>query len=89
VNFRAFDSRFFRICCTRCSSVVRASGAPWSTVTAKFSACWSAIGRNTCSRSSHSDCTFTGAMAMSIFPASTFDRSRMSLIRLRRSLPAS
>ena len=47
------------------------------------------MGRKVCDRSSARSAIRTGAMATSSLPASTLDRSRMSLIRLSRSWPAS
>ena len=85
VNLKALDSRFFRICWTRCSSVGIVSGSQVSTSTEKFSSCWLAMGRKVCSRSRHRALRRTGRMAMSIFPASTLERSRMSLISASRS----
>ena len=88
VNLKAFDSRFFNTCSRRLESVViaRPSRGSKSAVneSLRASASWrklrSIVSRRCVnSRSSHSTVTV---------PDSIFDRSRMSLIRFSRSVPA-
>ena len=88
VNLTAFESRFLRICWSRCGSVwIRgtAFGAKSSSNASSFS---SAIGANVRSSADSSSAIWISATVMSIFPASTLERSRMSLIRSSRSEPA-
>ena len=89
VNLNAFESRFFRICCRRCSSVSSVGGtfAPCTSIS-NFSSLSSATGRNERSTKSRTSDSFTSVTWTSIRPASTFERSRMSLIRSSRSEPA-
>ncbi|CAB3760888.1 hypothetical protein LMG29739_03487 [Paraburkholderia solisilvae] len=86
VNFNAFDNRLRRICARRCPSVTIVSGTPGARCAVNFRCFVAAIGSNI----SRSDCSSasTGTFAGSIVscPASTFDRSRMSLISTSRSL---
>ena len=89
VNLNAFESRFRRICSSRCGSVTIVGGtfAPL-TVTSNASRFCSATGWNARSIRSRSSVSGISDAARSIFPASTFERSRMSLIRSSRSEPA-
>ena len=88
VNLKAFDSRFFNTCSRRLESVVIARPRRGSKSAVNDSLRASASCRKLrsivsrrCvnSRSSHSTVTV---------PDSIFDRSRMSLMRLSRSVPA-
>ncbi len=88
VNLIALDSRFFRICSTRRLSVTIEAGASGWTCASNASFFSLASGVNTrCSDSTRRG-TDTNCGCRSRRPASTLDRSRMSLIRLSRSLPA-
>ena len=83
VNLNALESRFFRICCSRCSSVTIVSGRSSASSTVKLERrCCSATGRNdlldVARASSAQHAPAPGARPC--LPASTFDRSRMSLI---------
>jgi hypothetical protein len=85
---KAFDSRFLRICCSRFGSDVKVRGsAGWmSRWNAKFfcsARCWNI--RSTLSRSAAK--AISSASTVTV-PDSIFDRSRMSLISVSRSLPA-
>ena len=88
VNLNAFESRFLITCCSRCSSVTTVAGSSSSTITPNSSTFWSATGRKFRSTKSASAAGVTGCGFTSIFPASTFERSRMSLISSSRSEPA-
>ena len=89
VNLHAFESRFLSTCCSRCSSVSIVGGtfAPWTSIS-KLSSLSSATGRNERSTNSRRSESLTSPTLTSILPASTLDRSRMSLIRFSRSEPA-
>jgi hypothetical protein len=87
VNFTAFESRFFSTCWRRCGSVWIVS-TPGSRVRLRSSLfCW-ASGWKVPLRSSMSRRSGTVSGRTSSLPASIFERSRMSLMRVRRSLPA-
>ncbi len=88
VNFTAFDSRLRSTCRSRESSVSRSAGAPGAVVTVKSRLFCIVIGRKVASTYSMSRFSSTRSGLMSIFPASTLDRSRMSLISCSRSEPA-
>ena len=88
VNFTAFESRFFSTCSSRCSSVKSDAGRSSATSTANSSPFCSASGRNVRSANARSSVSGTSAGLSSIFPASTFERSRMSLMSSSRSVPA-
>ena len=88
VNFRALDSRFLSTCCRRSSSVTIVSGSSGSSSTISSKPCCSASGPKFFPTYSHTPESTTGAGRTSIFPASTLDRSRMSLISDSRSEPA-
>ena len=75
-------------CCRRCSSVTSAAGSAWSRSMRNSSAFCSATGRKARSTSSQRSTSASGPRLSSILPASTLDRSRMSLISASRSLPA-
>ena len=89
VNLNAFERRFLITCCRRCSSVSIVGGtfAPCTSIS-KFSSWSSATGRNDRSTKSRTSESFTSVTLTSMRPASTLDRSRMSLIRSSRSEPA-
>lgn len=88
VNFTAFDSRLRSTCRSRESSVSRSAGAPGAVTTVNSSPFWLVMGRKVASTYSMSWRRVTRSGETSIFPASTFDRSRMSLISCSRSEPA-
>ena len=87
VNLKAFDSRFFSTCCRRLQSVVMLRSVG-STCTSndrpRLSASWR-NGRVTVSCRLGSKIS---SASTDTVPDSIFDRSRMSLIRLSRSVPA-
>ena len=88
VNLTAFDSRLRRIWPSRWASASMYSGVPGSTVTVRarpFSRISGSKIRTTPS-TVRARCRRSGTM--STLPASTFDRSRMSLISASRSRPA-
>jgi len=84
----AFERRFFRTCPRRCGSETIEVGSLGSIATVNARPFSSPTCRNARSASSARVENATGARSSSILPASTFDRSRMSLMRERRSLPA-
>ena len=88
VNLNAFESRFFSTCWRRCSSVEICSGAPGASSIANSRPFSSATGLNERSTKSRTDSSSVRPACTSIFPASTLDRSRMSLISASRSEPA-
>ena len=88
VNLSAFDSRFFTTCSRRFGSVAIARSRFGEKSVVKVSSRASASCRKVrsivsrrCAKGISSDSTVT-------VPDSIFDRSRMSLIRFRRSVPA-
>ena len=87
VNLSAFDIRFLRICSRRMRSVRSVRGQSSESSNANVRARSSAMGWKTFCRSFSSRSTGTAAGWISICPASILERSRMSLIRLSRSLP--
>ncbi len=88
VNFTALDSRLRRICRSRESSVSRSAGAPAAVVTVNSRLLCAVMGRKVASTYSISCFSGTRSGVTSILPASTLDRSRMSLISWSRSEPA-
>ncbi len=88
VNLTALDSRLRSTWRSRESSVNRSAGAPGAVVTVKSRLFCVVMGRKVASTYSMSCRRGTSSGATSIFPASTFDRSRMSLISWSRSDPA-
>ena len=88
VNLKALDSRFFSTCCRRFESVVMVRprlGSRWtSNDSCRVSASWR-NGRAT--MSSRLEKKISSASTVTV-PDSIFDRSRISLIRLSRSVPA-
>ena len=87
VNLTAFESRLYRIWRSRCLSVTRSAGTSGPVVIMKPSRFSSVSGPNTPRRSSISPASANRSGLMSIFPASTLVRSRMSLISRSRSEP--
>ena len=88
VNLNAFDSRFLSTCCSRLESVmmVRPSAGSRSTLneSCRVSASW----RNGLpTASSRLENRSSSASTVTV-PDSIFDRSRISLIRFNRSVPA-
>ena len=88
VNLNALESRLRSTCCSRCSSVTIGGGSAGSSSTRKSRPFCSASGRNARSTSSQTSTSATAPRSTSILPASTLDRSRMSLISDSRSVPA-
>ncbi len=88
VNFTALDSRLRSTCRSRESSVSRSAGAPGAVVIVNSRPFWPVMGRKVASTYSMSWRSVTRSGETSIFPASTFDRSRMSLMSCSRSEPA-
>ncbi|MNH09500.1 hypothetical protein D3C79_689560 [compost metagenome] len=88
VNLMALDSRFLRICSRRWRSVNRVAGTCASAVTSKARPLCPANGSNMPRRPSTRRSTWVLSGRTSSLPASTLAMSRMSLIRLSRSLPA-
>ena len=89
MNLNAFDSRFLRICCRRFGSLVNARGSVGVDVDVErrgssLSAMWWNV-RSTLSRS---DANVISSASTVTVPDSIFDRSRMSLISVSRSVPA-
>ena len=88
VNFSAFDSRFFRICCRRLESVTMLRPRLASIWTSNDRPCDSAWWRNgRATVSSTLEKKISSASTVTV-PDSILLRSRMSLIRFRRSVPA-
>ena len=88
VNLSAFESRFLSTCCRRFGSVCSSGGRFGARSTVKLSRLVSATGRNVRSSSSRTAVKSTGPASTVTVPDSIFARSRMSLISVRRSLPA-
>ena len=90
VNLKAFDSRFFSTCCRRLESVDDAAAEMRIDLdverrAARFSASW----RNGRADRVDAGCRAKISSASTVtVPDSIFDRSRMSLIRFSRSVPA-
>ncbi len=87
VNLTALDSRLCSTCRSRCRSVTTSAGTSGADATANSSLFSAASGSNTVRRSSASDPSANGSGCTSSLPASTRDRSRMSLISSSRSDP--
>ena len=87
VNLRAFASRFLRTCCNRCGSVWMCVGRSTSTSVLNVRSFCSASGRNDRSTKSERSDSATSRGSTGILPASTFDKSRISLISVSRSPP--
>ena len=88
VNLKAFDSRFFRICCRRFGSLVNDRGrvlsmSMWKPRLLDSARWWNE--RSTVSRSAWN--VMSSASTVTV-PDSIFERSRMSLISVNRSVPA-
>ena len=89
VNLKALDSRFLRICCRRFGSRERCAAELRSMLDVerqvlRLSATWWNV-RSTLSRRAAK--VISSASTVTV-PDSIFDRSRMSLIRVSRSVPA-
>ncbi len=87
VNLSAFDSRFFRICSTRCRSVNRLAGASVAMSSTNDSFLSLASGVNVMRRLSARLLVGTTSGCTSSLPASTLAMSRMSLMSTSKSLP--
>ena len=87
VNLTAFDSRLRKICSSLCRSVSIDDGHSGSISILNFTSFFSASGAKRSERSLVRRVSATGSGLISMCPASIFDRSRMSLMRVRRSLP--
>ena len=88
VNLTAFDSRLPSTCRSRCRSVTSSAGADGSIEIAKSSPFSAVSGPNVACRSSTSALSRNRSGCTSSRPASTLDRSRMSLMSCSRSEPA-
>ncbi|MNI61495.1 hypothetical protein D3C73_1167710 [compost metagenome] len=88
VNFTALDNRFFSTCSRRWRSVNNICGAPSCTSSRKSSCLSVARGWNIPRSASSRRVTLVFSGRISSLPASTLEMSRMSLIRLSKSLPA-
>ncbi|MNI89324.1 hypothetical protein D3C73_1467140 [compost metagenome] len=88
VNFTALDNRFLITCSRRWRSVKTIAGEPGCT-SIRNSRCLSAAnGSNMPRKPSTRRATLVVSGRTSNLPASTLEMSRMSLIRLSKSLPA-
>ncbi len=88
VNLNAFESMFLMTCWRRLLSVTIERGSAGSTAIENPTPFASATCRNVRSKNSWSSAKRTSPASMTTVPDSIFERSRMSLIRLRRSFPA-
>ena len=88
VNLTAFDSRLPSTWRSRCRSVTSSAGADGSIEISKSSPFSAVSGPNVACRSSTSALSRNRSACTSIRPASTLDRSRMSLMSCSRSEPA-
>ena len=88
VNLNAFESRFFSTCCKRFESVTRLRVSAGSVVTSKSSRRFSASCRNGRAIISSRLAKNTSSASTETVPDSIFERSRMSLIRFSKSVPA-
>ncbi|OEZ59967.1 hypothetical protein DUGA6_36070 [Duganella sp. HH105] len=88
VNLSAFDSRFLRICSRRWRSLVMWAARPSAICTWKASFFCCASGSNSMAMPSITWRGDSCSGTSSSLPASTLEMSRMSLIRLSKSLPA-
>jgi hypothetical protein len=82
------ESRFFSTCCRRLESVTRLRSRFGSVKTSKPSRRFSASWRNGRATISSRLPKKTSSASTETVPDSIFERSRMSLIRFRRSVPA-
>ena len=87
VNLKAFESRLRRICCSRCMSVNRLPGRFGPCSTLKATPLSAAMPLKTRCRSEIMEEMGISPRCSSTLPASTLERSRISLISLRRSAP--
>ncbi len=88
VNLNALESRFLRICCSRLESVVNARGSAESMSTWNARFFESATCRNVRSMLSLSEANVISSASTVTVPDSIFDKSRMSLMSVSRSVPA-
>ena len=88
VNLNALDNRFLSTCCRRFESVTRLRVRCGSDCTSKLSRRFSASCRNGRATMSSRLAKKTSSASTETVPDSIFDRSRMSLIRFSRSVPA-
>ncbi len=88
VNLKAFDSRFLSTCCRRLESVIMLRSRFGSTCTSKDRRRLSASWRNGRTTMSCKLLKKTSSASTETVPDSILERSRMSLIRLSRSVPA-
>ena len=88
VNLSALDSRFFSTCARRCGSVSSVAGTSGATVAVSVRPFSCASGRSGSIRVCRALDSVTVSTDTVAWPASILDRSRMSLIRASRSLPA-
>ena len=88
VNLKALDSRFFSTCCRRFESVTMPRVRWGSVCTSKLSRRFSASCRKGLPIMSRRLAKKTSSASTETVPDSIFDRSRISLIRFKRSVPA-
>ena len=89
VNLNAFDSRFFSTCCRRFASVTMLRPSVGSSCDVEREAAALGLVAERCARPSSSRVAKQISSASTVtVPDSIFDRSRMSLIRFSRSVPA-
>ena len=88
VNLNALDSKFFKTCCRRFESVTRLRIRFGSIFTSKFSRRFSASCRNGRAIMSSKLAKKTSSAWTDTVPDSIFERSRMSVIKFKRSVPA-
>ena len=88
VNLIALETRFFSICESLPRSLTIEGGSPSAASTRKPIFFFSARGENMALISRASSSGLTLSKQRSTLPASIFDRSRMSEMSARRSLPA-
>ena len=90
VNLKALASRFFSTCFSRVASVRMVSGSPGAMSIENSRPFSCAICRKVRSRSARRSSKRAGAMCSAVIaPDSIFARSRISLIRFKRSVPDS
>ncbi len=89
VNLKALDSRFFKTCCRRFESVMMLRPARLAEIsTSNCSLRFSASCRNGRAIISSKLLKYTSSASTETVPDSIFDRSRISLMRFNRSVPA-
>ena len=87
VNLKALASRFFSTCCRRLASVCMPRGRPGSTSIVKSTPRWSATWRKLRSTYSVRSAKLRSPTSTETVPDSILLRSRMSLMRISRSVP--